>query len=174
MVPIPSDRSTIASGPIVVETGAVHCPRDQAALRPVARKGTTIDVCTSCQGKWLDEGELEKLVLGASQNHATTGQLRTAVAAATRPNLFESLGSDPEIACPRCSVAMEKVRFSSGGAQLIADRCQQCGGYWLDAGETGALFVFLDEQLASRGVVWGAWAVAVGLLALVVYWIVAS
>lgn len=40
----------------------VKCPRDNANLQTVVRHGIEIDICPTCQGIWLDRGELEKLI----------------------------------------------------------------------------------------------------------------
>ncbi|MFT4075187.1 MAG: zf-TFIIB domain-containing protein [Asticcacaulis sp.] len=41
---------------------ALICPVCQGAFREVIREGILIDICTQCQGVWLDRGELEKLI----------------------------------------------------------------------------------------------------------------
>ena len=157
----------------MVDIRAVNCPRDNATLRQVVRKGTTIDVCTRCHGKWLDQGELEQLVLAGTRTGATADAVNAAVAAAERPSFFRAAGLDPEISCPRCAVAMQKVRFESGAAELTADRCETCNGFWLDSGETGALFVFLEEHFPIRPSVWAVVALALGLGLFAAYWLLA-
>lgn len=147
----------------------MDCPRDKTTLSQVVRKDTTVEVCNQCHGKWLDQGELERLVLGATNIRTTPEALRGAMDAAERPVLFHADASDPDIECPRCNVAMEKVRFESGGAELTADRCATCKGFWFDAGETGALFVFLEERLPVRGIVWALVVAALGLGLLLAY-----
>ncbi|MFN2425431.1 MAG: zf-TFIIB domain-containing protein [Candidatus Binatia bacterium] len=37
------------------------CPRDGTKLNLVEDRGVTIDVCPTCRGIWLDQGELEEL-----------------------------------------------------------------------------------------------------------------
>ncbi len=41
---------------------ATICPSCQGRFREVIREGILIDICTQCQGVWLDRGELEKLI----------------------------------------------------------------------------------------------------------------
>ena len=38
------------------------CPKCQSPMRSYERSGITVDQCTSCQGVFLDRGELERLV----------------------------------------------------------------------------------------------------------------
>jgi Zn-finger nucleic acid-binding protein len=151
----------------------MNCPRDGAALRQVVRQGITIDVCTRCHGKWLDQGELEHLVR-AARSGATGGALEAALEAAERSTFFRPTGGDPKLACPRCGVTMQKVGFESRGAQLTADRCEACKGFWLDAGETGALFVFLEERLPVRRAVWALVALATVFILLTAYRLMSS
>ena len=41
----------------------VACPADGAAMRPEVLAGTTVDRCPSCDGIWLDGGEMAALRL---------------------------------------------------------------------------------------------------------------
>lgn len=40
---------------------AITCPHDGAVMEKKTASGITIDHCPSCQGVWLDKGELESL-----------------------------------------------------------------------------------------------------------------
>jgi len=42
------------------------CPNDNAAMQSVSRSGVEFDFCPTCRGVWLDRGELEKLMAGAT------------------------------------------------------------------------------------------------------------
>jgi len=39
----------------------MHCPKCGMDLTTLVFRGVEIDKCTSCNGVWLDDGELEKL-----------------------------------------------------------------------------------------------------------------
>ncbi|RJQ29043.1 MAG: hypothetical protein C4589_05465 [Peptococcaceae bacterium] len=39
-----------------------ECPVCHRPLKEVPKYGVTIDVCSTCRGVWLDQGELEKVV----------------------------------------------------------------------------------------------------------------
>jgi hypothetical protein len=69
---------------------------------------------------------------------------------------------------------MRKVGFESRGAELTVDRCESCKGFWLDAGETGALFVFLEERLPVRRAVWALAALAAVLVLLTAHRLMSS
>ena len=40
----------------------MHCPKCGMELTTLSMRGVEVDQCHSCQGIWLDAGELEKLV----------------------------------------------------------------------------------------------------------------
>ena len=48
----------------------MNCPVCDERMREVDRHGVNVDVCPSCNGIWLDKGELEKL-LEISSNENT-------------------------------------------------------------------------------------------------------
>ena len=49
------------------------CPNCNTSMAPVNRQDVEFDMCPTCRGVWLDRGELEKLVAGASPERATGG-----------------------------------------------------------------------------------------------------
>ena len=42
------------------------CPNDDSAMQTMERSGVQFDMCPTCRGVWLDRGELEKLLEGAT------------------------------------------------------------------------------------------------------------
>lgn len=40
----------------------MNCPVDNSVMEKVNKNGITIDYCKSCQGIWLDRGELDKII----------------------------------------------------------------------------------------------------------------
>jgi len=39
----------------------MHCPKCGMTLQTITYRGVEVDRCFSCNGTWLDEGELEKI-----------------------------------------------------------------------------------------------------------------
>ena len=78
-----------------------------------------LDVCPNCSGIWFDKGELETLLAKSQGGGAADLRL-----------------IDPKAeghACPCC-----KTRMSHGGLVnplLLVDKCEACGGVWLDSRE---------------------------------------
>lgn len=60
----------------LVPGGNGTCPRDGAKLAPHNAKGITIDVCPTCQGIWLDKGEVD-IVLKQENEAAVIGWVRS-------------------------------------------------------------------------------------------------
>lgn len=82
-----------------------------------------LDVCPGCKGIFFDKGELEAL-LRRSQGEVSAG--------------FDLISPKPDtLACPRC-----KAKMSRGGLVnplLMVDKCDGCGGVWLDPRELALL-----------------------------------
>lgn len=106
---------------MMVRMSAV-CPKCLADLRPVEYQGVTVDVCPGCRGVWLDPGELA-LLRGADQDVPAASVLG-------RTGHPESSG----YICPRCEGGFETFEFAPD-TSLYVDRCKNCQGIWLDAGE---------------------------------------
>ncbi len=78
-----------------------------------------LDVCPGCKGIWFDKGELEAL-LKRSQGAAAAS--------------LELISPKPGgLACPRCKAAM--ARGGLVNPLLVVDKCESCGGVWLDPRE---------------------------------------
>lgn len=43
------------------KTALMHCPKCATQLKSIEHHGVTVEECPSCQGLWLDRGELETL-----------------------------------------------------------------------------------------------------------------
>jgi Zn-finger nucleic acid-binding protein len=89
--------------------------------------GTEVDICSGCQGVWLDRSELA----------AITGK---------PVDLPDSLpGTDTAFACPRCSSPLRE-RSYAGRSDLLIECCSGCGGIFLDRGE-----LLMIKDLAKSG-----------------------
>jgi Zn-finger nucleic acid-binding protein len=82
-----------------------------------------IDHCLSCGGVWLDGGELELLLEGASNKDDLMASLETLTG-----------NKEKRRRCPICSKKLDKVRYGSEGA-LILDKCPRDDGFWFDRDE---------------------------------------
>ena len=102
--------------------GELDCPKCQGRLyeRALKSSGIRIDACPSCRGMWFEWGELEKHLEPAERDFTPPAD---AVASGRR--------------CPLCAIAMSTFRYR--GTDVAIDVCEECGGVWLDVGETDRL-----------------------------------
>jgi Zn-finger nucleic acid-binding protein len=89
------------------------------------RGSLVVDICSECQGTWVDRGEVELSDEGewaeAGEGSALPGQ-----------------AGQSALICPRCDVPLTAIT-PRDQQELILDRCPECAGLWLDAGELGKL-----------------------------------
>ncbi len=101
----------------------INCPKcsSESLVETPSLGNIPLDVCPGCSGIWFDKGELEAL-LKQSQGWSSAD--------------FDLVNSKPGgLACPRC-----KNKMSRGGLVnplLLVDKCEACGGVWLDHNELG-------------------------------------
>jgi Zn-finger nucleic acid-binding protein len=82
-----------------------------------------VDHCISCQGIWLDGGEMELLLEGAAGKETFLSSFQRDEECSERPRR-----------CPICSKRMEKIRVGRE-ERVCIDRCRHRDGIWLDRGE---------------------------------------
>jgi Zn-dependent protease with chaperone function len=104
----------------------MHCP---ACASPtleqcLARQGTVVDVCSKCQGLWLDRGEILDF---CDQPRQLDQRLQPGL---DNPKPSEHL-------CPRCLRAMEQGVVPDLDAR--AEQCPECRGLWFTAREVRQL-----------------------------------
>jgi Zn-dependent protease with chaperone function/Zn-finger nucleic acid-binding protein len=105
-----------------MEDATMNCPScaTPSLVEGMAKGGVLIDSCKTCQGVWLDRGE----VFLFSRKPRQLEELLELEATGARPSCRQ---------CPRCRIALEEVPFLR--PELLVDRCPECEGYWFDAGE---------------------------------------
>ncbi len=100
-----------------------------------------VDYCVSCNGIWLDEGELD-LLFGdhkITQGFLTAGDSARAVKEAPRR-------------CPICKKKMHKAQ--TGGAHpVLYDECPARHGLWFDEGELATVLEHGSTAAGSDQVV---------------------
>jgi len=102
----------------------MDCPVCKSAMIVLELDEVEVDYCTECEGIWLDAGELELLLGGATQSEA--------LLASFQPEKTD----EKRRKCPICLRKMDKVLVgdAAGGQELI-DRCGKAHGLWFDRGE---------------------------------------
>lgn len=99
----------------------INCPKcsSEALVETPVLGNIPLDVCPGCSGVWFGKGELEALLKQSPGGGSADLDLINAKAEGR--------------VCPSC-----KIKMSHGGLVnplLLVDKCQSCGGIWLDARE---------------------------------------
>ena len=125
----------------------MKCPVCDEPLREKSAGGMTLDVCYGgCGGIWFDATELERVdARGASTLH-TIWQVPPGRVRAEGPRM-----------CPRCTGEVLERKWFSELKKVEIDRCRQCGGLWLDAGE----FSLIYEEIKGPKVTPSGWGHAI-------------
>ena len=123
------------------------CPRDRAALSGERYEGeVVVDRCPSCDGVWLQRGELEAIQETLERDYSSELRGIDVVGLA-----YERArqADRPEIACPNCGTSLNAEEYAYC-SQIMVDRCGKCGGIWLDSGELQALERFFEREKGIR------------------------
>ena len=126
------------------------CPKCDVGLLIVHLPALEVDVCPTCRGLWLDDGELEQLA-GPT----------TAATAAEDPlaRLRRDPGAPPpdgrRYLCPRCDQPLRQVVVTPAPAApaITLDNCPRGHGLWFDAGELPAVLAARPPTAGARLVV---------------------
>ena len=98
----------------------MDCPRDKTALETKIDRGIEIDQCPSCDGKWLDQHELDLLEDTVFVTELKKGTRMYAI-------------RESDINCVKCNAKM--ATFNYRAYNLPVDYCTDQHGFWLDGGE---------------------------------------
>ena len=110
----------------------MNCPRCQTTLQmviiPEQNMQLEVDQCSTCQGIWFDQNELqviEKVI------EPVFFEIRKI------PSEYDQLTA---LNCPKCAdhPRMDKAEHPRD-EQVIMDVCHHCNGIWLDGGELEAI-----------------------------------
>lgn len=72
------------------------CPRDANTLTATYKHGIEVDICPSCDGVWLDRGELDKILrLGGGKSSQNTESKSNGTDTSNSAMLGFSSGSGP-------------------------------------------------------------------------------
>lgn len=134
----------------------MKCPNDGTPLvHETYENEVMIDKCPDCNGVWLNHGELKKIQENLSNDYSEQLSKISAVAQAYE---FAKQKAKPARKCPVCSVEMFQEEYAYC-SQILIERCPECLGVWLDAGELQALEMFFEQQAeVGAGARLGFWA----------------
>ena len=111
----------------------MKCPVCKEPMIVLELNEVEIDYCTSCDGIWLDGGELELLIEDEQERELLLSSFKK-----------DSENREKPYKCPICNKRMEKVYVGENNDVLI-DKCSDNDGLWFDKGELKQVI-----QLASK------------------------
>jgi Zn-finger nucleic acid-binding protein len=111
----------------------MQCPRDGTELAVEHEFGIEVDHCPACNGRWLDNNELDQL----EATTASTEEERRATI--TYGEVIS------ELKCPICGKKMRQFNYRAYNLEL--DMCEEEHGYWLDSGEEGRVRDIIEERV---------------------------
>ncbi len=111
----------------------MNCPRDGSELAVEQFRGMEVDHCKTCNGRWLDFDELDRLEATVP---STEEERRATITYGERTS---------DLKCPTCAAPMKVFNYRAYDLEL--DMCDDEHGYWLDAGEEGRVRDIIDDRV---------------------------
>jgi Zn-finger nucleic acid-binding protein len=125
----------------------MKCPRCSAVLSPVEYDDVQIDLCPKCQGEWLPEGDLQKLV--EHHNEVFTPDEIASLVPVDKEIFTSEKDDHDELNCPVCQgVPMEHFNYGDTSG-IILHKCSDCGGIWADKEELTKIEEVVDGWKAD-------------------------
>jgi len=120
----------------------MNCPVcDGVPLKEIDYEGVKVDHCETCDGFWLDEGEIKKINM-IHEERFTPAQIAEARELVDTKAIVGEAAEARRIQCPKCGAECRQV--SSSG--VVIDECPERHGIWLDKGEIDKLQIMAEER----------------------------
>jgi len=131
----------------------MKCPRCLVQLKAKSYEQIAVDQCGSCQGVWLDLGELE--LINRNEDETFTAGLIVDTLRTASPGVSEQEVNSTEL-CPKCSKAMNPINFNYSSGVVI-DICPSKHGLWFDHQELEKVQIHWEHWEKQREEKSGAW-----------------
>jgi len=105
----------------------MHCYKCHTPMDRKVFQGVLVDVCPTCEGLWLDGGELQMLQEHEEKSIPELRMEAKREVAGEKRQLVTAHG-----VCPRCQAVELEERSLAG---VLVDVCPRCGGIYFDWGE---------------------------------------
>jgi Zn-finger nucleic acid-binding protein len=113
-----------------------RCPRCKTKTTRVAYEGANVRMCGQCGGCWVTP-----IALTAIANRRDTAF--TEAVKERFLQLAEESDSAETLLCISCATYMVKEHYKDWD-DIVIDRCEKCGGIWLDPGELEKIQVYWE------------------------------
>ncbi len=118
----------------------MDCPTCHKAMKPVAYEGCPIHTCDSCGGEFVAGESLAAIVRTRQERFPDSLMAQVQ----TRLPEFGVFCEARGLPCPACENAMRTMNYS-GDSGVCVDRCQRCGGVWLDHEELEKVQALMEQ-----------------------------
>lgn len=122
----------------------MNCPVDHSPLvKIIYEESMELDQCPTCEGVWLDKGELEKIQ--DIQLNDYKEELKQLPDHIGKSILLAKEKTVPLRNCPVCQQELERREYGFA-SMIMIDSCIKGHGVWLDKGELKDLEVFYEQS----------------------------
>ncbi len=116
-------------------------------------EGVEIEVCPRCGAKWLDNGELQRIVK-LREERFDQAIIDEVSELAKKSRSMPPAEISRERFCPKCNASMTPVNYQYS-SNIIIDRCPNNHGVWLDPEELEKIQAYgehwMDEVQQNKG-----------------------
>jgi Zn-finger nucleic acid-binding protein len=131
----------------------MKCPRCQQEMEKSSYESVEIDHCAGCKGKWLDSGELSKIIEIKEESFENSLIHHTLQAAHSGFVIAEEESVE---LCPICSDRMGVINYQYKTG-IFLDTCPKGHGIWLDVQELEQVQIYSersDQDYTEKGDAW--------------------
>ncbi|MCI0676639.1 MAG: zf-TFIIB domain-containing protein [Phycisphaerales bacterium] len=120
----------------------MKCPQCSANMRSIRYENVNVQTCDKCGGEFVGPAEMATIV---KTREAAFGKNLKQLVQDHKPIFGIPAGeSDRTLKCPGCSGSMRLINYATDSGVTV-DRCQDCGGMWLDHDELEKIQVIMEQ-----------------------------
>jgi len=127
----------------------MRCPIDDTVCESVTLENVQMDICPQCQGVWIGQDQVRKLVRHISMpNLSLIDEMLQEWVANKNEKLTppKDFWTEDKLICSQDNTQMKKHYFA--GSKVGVDQCQKCKRFWLDGGELQAVVQYVKPDHA--------------------------
>jgi uncharacterized protein len=122
------------------------CPHCRTAMTPVEYEGTLVHTCGTCGGEYVGGEALRTIV--TTQHQRFDDDVLVQIAGREPVCGVPSDDLDRCVECPACAEPMDPMNYC-GNSGVVVDRCDECGGLWMDRGELEKVQAVMEKFSAE-------------------------
>ena len=120
----------------------MQCPSCPEKLSVMTYEGVDIQTCDGCGGEFIGSAQIAHIVRTREERFPIAMQAQLAE---RKPSFGIPAGETHRtLDCPSCCTTMSVINYY-GDTGVFVDRCESCGGLWLDGGELEKVQILLER-----------------------------